>query len=38
MWFWKTAESKAVFSFPESGSYLIRVRDVTRRKGGAGFR
>ena len=38
MWFWKTAESKAVFSFPESGSYLIRVQDVTRRKGGAGFR
>lgn len=38
MWFWKTAESKAAFSFPESGSYLIRVRDVTRRKGGAGFR
>ena len=38
MWFWKTAESKLVFSFPESGSYLIRVRDVTRRKGGAGFR
>ena len=38
MWFWKTAESKMVFSFPESGSYLIRVRDVTRRKGGAGFR
>ena len=38
MWFWKTAESKTVFSFPESGSYLIRVRDVTRRKGGAGFR
>lgn len=38
MWFWKTAESKMVFSFPESGSYLVRVRDVTRRKGGAGFR
>ncbi len=38
MWFWKTAESKMVFSLPESGSYLIRVRDVTRRKGGAGFR
>ena len=38
MWFWKTAESKTVFSFPQSGSYLIRVRDVTRRKGGAGFR
>lgn len=38
MWFWKTAESKTVFSFAESGSYLIRVRDVTRRKGGAGFR
>ena len=38
MWFWKTAESKTVFSFPESGSYLLRVRDVTRRKGGAGFR
>ena len=38
MWFWKTAESKTVFSFPESGSYLIRVRDVTRRKGGDKFR
>ncbi len=38
MWFWKTAESKTVFSFAESGSYLVRVRDVTRRKGGAGFR
>ena len=38
MWFWKTAESKTVFSFPEGGSYLIRVRDVTRRKGGDGFR
>lgn len=38
MWFWKTAESKTVFSFSESGSYLIRIRDVTRRKGGAGFR
>lgn len=38
MWFWKTAESKTVFSFPEGGSYLIRIRDVTRRKGGAGFR
>ncbi len=38
MWFWKTAESKTVFSFPEGGSYLIRVRDVTRRKGGPGFR
>jgi hypothetical protein len=38
MWFWKTAESKTVFSFPDSGSYLLRVRDVTRRKGGAGFR
>ncbi len=38
MWFWKTAESKTLFTFPQGGRYRIEVRDVTRRKGGPSFR
>ena len=38
MWFWKTAESKTIFTFAEGGKYRIEVRDVTRRKGDPSFR
>ena len=33
----KFLQSKAIFTFEEAGDYILRIRDLTSRKGGEGF-
>ena len=37
MFYWTTAETKTLFTFPEDGTYLLQIRDVTHRHGAPDF-